>query len=441
MSHRNSPTRVISEQRASTLKITAGFKSVFILALAVSSASALAQSTPSAGVSAVNIQPLLSDSTATEGHFSDPYPIHLAPWLEPLLPQSFSGTTKDILTCAGKIEVDCFQETAFTVTAGPDLLAEAASVGTDITGTFENSNIYQDSNGEWSMATTMYVRNLKKFPDVTHWNLIVHAHPTDPFLPTAWVADSVLVGKFSEPNKADYDGKYFEDAGRLYLIYSKRLTDPNENVAQHDGITAQLLQSPKVPAAVDAVTLLAPSDVDGGFNSEYFFVDHANNSFKLIETGNITKIGNKYVMAYSTGDYEEPDYKSGLAFSDTFLPTASSSYKRVLKLDTIGIWNQPGHEEVLYLLQAEKPLWPNYVASQVKAPGVPSVVHDRSGRYFLYFAGFLPSEATIDPNTGFFKPALRRPFFITLNVNIPANTTVEGTPNAALAGWITTEQQ
>ena len=370
-SSRNDPQTLLSfrKGRVGMLQVTG----VLLLAmLAVTPlASARAQSTDApASAPLPAIQPMTNvDTTTHTGYFSDPYPIHVAPWLRDSTPQAFSGTSKDILTCPGVNPTpDCFHGTAFTVTVDTALVAQAAALGTQITTTIENSNIYQDNNGELSMAATLYVKN-PAYPDVKHWNVIVHAHPTDPRLPLNWMADSVLVGTFQTPTDANYDGKYFEDGEKLYLIYSKRLSKPGEPA--HDGIVAQLLQSPAVAAATEPVTLLAPDTVNNGFNSEYFFVDRPKSSFKLIETGNITKIGDKYVMAYSTGDYEETDYKAALAYSDTLLPANGGSYKRILAVDTAGIWGQPGHDEVVYLLQAEKSAWPNYVHSQVLAPGVP----------------------------------------------------------------------
>ena len=100
-------------------------------------------------------------------------------------------------------------------------------------------------------------------------------------------------------------------------------------------------------------------------------------------------------MAYSAGDYQQKDYKTGLAFSDTLLPAAGSEYRRLTLEDTTGIWGQPGHLEVRYLLQSQKTDWPNYIAAQVIAPGVPSIVQEPSGRWLLFFDGFLPSNATL----------------------------------------------
>ena len=395
----------------------------------------------SAGVPLPALEPMTTvDTAAHTGYFSDPYPIHVAPWLRDLTPQAFSGTTKDILTCPGLAPAPaCFRQTPFTVTVDEALVAQAARFGTQVTSTIENSNIYQSNNGELSMAATLFVKN-PDYPNVTHWNVIVHAHPTDPLLPLHWVADSVLVGSFQTPARANYDGKYFEDAGRLYLVYSKRLSGPNEPA--HDGIVAQLLQSPAVTDATPPVPLLGPDTVNNGFNSELFFVDRPNSQFKLIETGNITRIGNKYVMAYSTGDYQEADYKAGLAYSDTFLPVDGGSYKRVLAEDPAGVWGQPGHDEVVYLLQAEKENWPNYVRAQVLAPGVPSVVQDKGGAYYLYFAAYMPGDAPhVEGSTTDLQSNYRRPYFVKLNVNIPPDATVASTPNAALVTWITTVKQ
>ena len=115
--------------------------------------------------------------------------------------------------------------------------------------------------------------------------------------------------------------------------------------------------------------MLAPDDANGGCNSEYFYGLDPKNPFKLVETGNVVKIQGKYALLYSTGDFEMPDYKTGIAWSDAFLPTSSTSYKKVLMPDLTGIWGQPGHLEVRYLLQSQESAWPNYAASQVIAPG------------------------------------------------------------------------
>jgi len=391
-----------------------------------------------------DIQPMTQVNEAEHlGYFGDPYPIHLAPWLEQVLPQYFSGTTSEILQCQRPIKPECFSATPITVTPGDEISEAIKAAGTTIYDQI-NHNIYQDLNGKWQMAVTLYVRE-NAHPAV-HWTVIAHAHPDDPaslIPPTTWIADTILAGSLSQQAFANYDGKYFEDEGQLYLIYSKRLIS---KPVEHDGVVALKMNSVTQPSSAMPVVLLDPSDVNNGFNSEYFHtVPPAGDTFKLIETGNITKIAGKYVMAYSAGDYQQLDYKTGVAFSDTLLPEEGKTYRRVLQEDTNGVWGQPGHLEVHYLLQSQKSGWPNYIASQVIGPGVPSIVQEPSGQYYLYFDGFLPTNikpAPQDPNNPFdIEADLRRPFFVPLKVTVPANGTVSSATDEELASWITPQSK
>ncbi len=103
---------------------------------------------------------------------------------------------------------------------------------------------------------------------------------------------------------------------------------------------------------------------------------------------------------------------------------ANTYYKRAQKIDVAGVWGAPNHAEVAYLLQAEQPQWPNYVASQVLSPGVPSVVADTSGNYHLFFAGYDPSDVLSPAPADGYSGKLRRPYYVDLKVNIPGGTTV-----------------
>ena len=38
-------------------------------------------------------------------------------------------------------------------------------------------------------------------------------------MPLGWSADIVLSGSFATPEQGNYDAKYFEDDGQLYLLY------------------------------------------------------------------------------------------------------------------------------------------------------------------------------------------------------------------------------
>ena len=384
-----------------------------------------------------DIEPMTQVNVAQHiGYFGDPYPIHLAPWFTPALPQYFSGTTPDLLQCDRPIKPACFSATPLTLTESDALKSTVAAAGNEF-GDVINHNVYQTLSGRWEMAVTLYVH--PKGSNETKWTVIAHAHPADDFSltpPASWVADKVLVGSLATFAYANYDGKYFEDEGKLYLIYSRRLiTKPVE----HDGIVAQELTSPAVLASSGPVTLLAPSNKNGGFTSEYFHTKPpAGDTFKLIETGNIIKIAGKYVMAYSAGDYQQLDYKTGVAFSDTLLPQPGQTYRKILEEDTAGVWGQPDHLEVGYLLQSQKAGWPNYVASQVIGPGVPSIVREPSGQYLLYFDGFLPGDTppAQDKNPLDYLPDHRRPFFLPLEVAVPSSGSVSAATDRDLASWI-----
>jgi hypothetical protein len=376
------------------------------------------------------------------GYFGDPYPVHMSPWTAPFLPQYFSGTTRELMTCERPIKPGCFETSPITVRVPDDLKASANNANNEFFDQI-NRNIYQTVDGQWNMAVTLYLRK-KSAPKTTlegTWTVIAHAHPSTQSTitaPTSWVVDKILVGSVAELDKANYDGKYFEDGRDLYLIYSKRKAG-----TVHDGIVAQAMTSPTDLDSAGPVWLLAPSTTDGGYNSEYFHINWAEGGadadFKLIETGNITKIAGKYVMAYSTGDYQELDYKTGIAYSDTLLPKDGEMYRRILQTDTEGVWGNAGHPEVRYLLQSDKEAWPNYVRTQVYAPGVPSIVEEPSGEYFLYFDGFLPSDAPRpkSESTIIYDPTYRRPFYVPINIKVPVNGSVEAATDEELAAWIT----
>lgn len=390
---------------------------------------------PVTSASQIAVEPMTNVSVlAKTGYLSDPFPVQ--PWLSQAVPsasQSFSGTTQAIVTCSGSVQPECFESTPVTVDFS-SLQPQANAVGASIQ-TRENNAIFQDQSGTWQMTTVLVVHSIAN-PSAGSWDVIAHAHPSSSGsdIPTQWTCDSVLVGSFSQSYPGNYGAKYFEDGGKLYLVYVARVsTQPSEN-----GVVAQLMESPTQLASSAPVVLLKPTDSDGGYNSEYAQIQHSTDTFKLTETGNITVVDGKYVMGYSVGYYDEPDYKAGLAFSDTFLPPSGSYYKKMLKLDTAGVWGQAGHPEVQYILQSQQSEWPNYVASQVLAPGVPSVEQDENGNWHLFFAGYAPSDAPPSPTkgAGHYDGTHRRPFYIDLEVNIPAGATVAGTSNYDLVNWI-----
>jgi len=378
--------------------------------------------------SQIVIQPMttVNVSSAT-GYFQDPYPIHtLASATTPGLP-TFSGTTKQLLSCSGNLQPGCFSGAAVTLDSAA-FARQVQNAGSSLV-TVEGLNIYQDSTGTWQMAATAVLKN-PKFANP--WNVIVHCHPTTvpaAGIPTAWIEDTLLIGSLNTFDYDDYDAKYFEDSGKLYLTYNKQL------VLGQDAVVAQGMASATATDGTATITLLGPETANGGYNSEYSEGLNPSSNVKLIETGNIRKIQGKYVMTYSDGAFNRPDYKCGIAWSDTFLPAAGTYYTRVQKTDTAGVWGQPGHAEVQYLLQSQISQWPNYVRSQVLAPGVPAIITDARGNYYLSFAGYDPSDAPTD-SSGLYLGTHRRPYYIKLQVQIPPGSTISGTTPQDLVNWI-----
>lgn len=380
----------------------------------------------------IAIQPLTEVNVAAKaGYFPDPFPIHFTHGVGSTGTLTFSGTNQSLLTCAEPVKPGSGRISPITVDFSR-FRQQAKNYGNTLPN-IGNNNIYQDARGHWQMATTLHLSN-----GTVKWNVIAHASPTNTGnpVPTAWVADVILVGSLQTPAKADYDGKYFEDGGCLYLLYSKAL----QAYPLHDGVVAQLMQSSTQPAATPPVTLIEPTDENNGFNSEYYLYNMSS-PFKLVETGNVTKINGKYAIAYSTGDFQQPSYKAGVAWSDSFLPPLRQTYKKVLMEDVSGVWGQLHHLEVRYLLQAQKSDWPDYVFDQVFAPGVPSIVQDPSGTWYLFFAAYDPKDAPLLPNSANYDPKHRRPYFVELQVNVPKGRTVRETPDSQLATWIIPRQR
>lgn len=368
-----------------------------------------------------------------EGYFSDPYPIHFAPKLQDSVPLTFSGTTQKLLSCPGALRPECFQET--TIEVNYDALKQQAQAANTKIASIAAIHPYQNRHGEWDMVLAMKVKSQAANTDANAkqdqaWTVLAHATPIDRSspVPTSWKADKLLVGSFTTNQDANYNGKYFEDDGKLYLIYSKRLSARKEPA--RDGIVAQLMQSP---------TEL--NEGNDSLNSELYFEN--GDDFKLVETGNITKINGKYAMAYSVGAYNKTNYKIGIAWSDTFLPR-HGSYRKILVPDPGGVWGNR-NPEVKYLLQSQKQNWPNYVAGKVVAPGVPSLVEDKNdmthkqrghNTWHLFFAGYAPDDHPLN-NNGNFQGNHRRPYYTPIKVAVPDNITVDATSDSELAKWIT----
>ena len=376
------------------------------------------------------IQPITNVDVANHtGYFSDPYLVPFSGATSTYI----SGTTQDYLICAGDLSPNCAQGTSINVDYS-NLQAQASQVGAEICA-IAGLRPFQGSSGHWDMVLVLHMEPLGNCGASSHWNVLVHASPdiqsTTP--PVNWTADAVLVGSFGDSSvQANYDGRYFEDNGQLYLVYVKSLsTSP-----QRFGLVAQALVSPTTLDSTAPVLLLQPNpDNNDPLNSEGY--SSLISSFKLVESGNITKINGKYVLAYSAGQYDQNTYKAAVAYSDTFLPAAGTTYRKVTMPDPNGVWSNT-NDEVVYLLQSQEQNWMGYVASQVVAPGVATVAPvGPNGSWVLVFAGYAPNDTGSGQNGNTYLGSKRRPFYVDLNVSIPTNISVAQATETELASWIT----
>jgi hypothetical protein len=334
--------------------------------------------------------------------------------------------------CAYQVSAGCFSWTPATIDAGA-LHAEIAAAGASFTN-FQNLNVFQDDAGGWHAVLAIGVRSAAH-PD--HWTVLVHAHAdaaaAPGIAPLAWSADTVLAGSFSDPVDGNYDGKYFQDNGRLYLLYVKNFAP---KPALRNGIVIQPMLSPTQPAPMAPTTLLTPGDRYGDLPSEWY----GHTQAKLVEAPYIAKVSGKYALIYSTGAYQQADYKAGVAWSDTLLPIQGGRYRKVLEADAQGAWGRPGRPEVRYILQSQRPRWPNFTGGQVIGPGVASAVQSPGGAWWLYFAGFDPTDRPL------VSPAVaqvdhRRPYFARLRAAVPPGQSVAHVFDAELATWLQPEAQ
>ena len=363
------------------------------------------------------------------GYFSDPYHI-------PYKNNQgiyISGTTHAYLTCGKILQPKCADEPFKTdkYRSSQKLQDKAKQNGVSICGGGAGIHRHQSADSSWDAVVTLHIRNSSSCDGHWDWSVIVHAHPENSddisVPPSSWIGDELLVGSFSKNTDANYDGKYFlTPEGKLYLVYQKqKSTRP-----KRDGVVAWSMDNPKTKTPGTGPTFLLLPDVN--LNSENYVA--GNDSFKLIETGNIRAINGKFVMAYSVGAYNHNTYKSAIAFSDTFL----GPYRKVMKENPDNLWNSTGPNEVFYILQAEhKHAGWHYVGKRVLAPGVPTVADIGPNGWVLTFAGYRPHDTGTNDGAPPYHANHRRPFYVDLNVNIPDDTSVENATDAELRRWIT----
>jgi hypothetical protein len=195
---------------------------------------------------------------------------------------------------------------------------------------------------------------------------------------TRWKLDRVLVGNIARRRHA-YDGAVVrDDRGTLWLIHTAGLRREGLHPGNH--ILAQRMKNPgTVDSSAPPVVILGPE----GLRSE----DRNPGGMQLLEGAIPFRLGGRWALSYSVGDFALDNYKCALAFADELVPTSPTQYAKTKMPDPANIWgNDPPREEVKYLLQTEKPQWPNFVGAQLCGPGHASLVEIRGAPHLVFHA-------------------------------------------------------
>jgi hypothetical protein len=211
-----------------------------------------------------------------------------------------------------------------------------------------------------------------------------------------WRLDRVLVGDAGRGDWYSYDARVVADEdGSLYLIYVTRR-------GRNNHIVARRLAAPDRLDPVEPLhTLLEPSGLRSEDRNE-------PGGMQLVEGPIIIRHEGKSILLYSVGDYHLASYKLGVAYADRLIPPDGARYEKVLRRDENKVWGeQESRFEVVYVLQSQKPDWPNDCGDLVVGPGLGCVIRLEDGPWLL-FHGYRPSAAERRPEERFvFKLPLR----------------------------------
>lgn len=222
---------------------------------------------------------------------------------------------------------------------------------------------------------------------------------------TKWKFKSVVVGDPARQDWKYYESKILEDTDKsIYLMYVA-------NTGRDNFIFAQKMKSwSEIDTSAPRRLILKPE----GYRSED---RNGPGSMQLVEGGSIFKHKGKYILFYSVGDYLLNNYKLGMAFSASLIPNQGQTYRTVKLPDLKRVWGESGHQdEIGYLLQSEKPQWPNYSANLVVGPGLGSIV-TIDDKPWLFFHGYKPDDKERRPENRF---VFRVPVTMALDRGVPS---------------------
>jgi hypothetical protein len=205
---------------------------------------------------------------------------------------------------------------------------------------------------------------------------------------TKWRFTRIVVGDPSRQDWNYYESKILHDKTHFYLMYTAR-------VGRDNFIIARKLKSwSQVDASVPPRVILKPD----GFRSED---RNGPGSMQLVEGAAITKWKGKYILLYSVGDFLRDNYKLGMAFSNSLIPASDQTYHKVTLPDPKSVWgDKRQRHEIGYLLQSEKPQWPNYCGHLAVGPGLGSLV-PIDDKLWLFFHGYKPEDKARRPQDRF----------------------------------------
>jgi len=194
----------------------------------------------------------------------------------------------------------------------------------------------------------------------------------------SWRFNKVLIGSINE-GKFAYDSNLVKnDKGELYLI--SNAGNPEGPVGTDIHIKIYKMLNPEnIDSTFEPRAILSPE----GFRSED---RDPQRNHQLLEGTAITRVQDKFVLIYSVGNFDNSNYKIGIAFSDQLIPPPGRTYQKVLIPDFKKIWgNENKENEVCYLLQTQLENWSNYCGHLMNGPGIGNILQLKDGRYFLIF--------------------------------------------------------
>ena len=264
-------------------------------------------------------------------------------------------------------------------------------------------SMFRDASGHWHGYGTIHYGYFRTV--IAHFQ----PQPSEVWKPgkpiTRWQFDKVLIGDVLKGKSTMYDQKLYRVRDELHLVYNASpRRHANVSILAQRMVDPQTLDASTKPRVLLRAQGLRSEDRNKGYHVQ------------IVEGTTIREVNGKYLLLYSVGDYRMRNYKVGMAWSDSFLPKAGEYYQKIYRPDNANVWDnkEPG-EEVVYLLQSQKPGWPNYCGAQVLAPGIASLVEE-GDQWYLVFHGYPVGEKPV--RFGSFDPRRRRTYKLPVEVNV-----------------------